>query len=66
MQIFSEDFSFLGNCKENNEDHQFQVGIKSEIFAVSLRREKKKELLGIKRMKNLNTKVKNFYGIPNN
>lgn len=35
--------------------------MKSEIFAVSLRREKKKELLGIKRMKNLNAKVKNFY-----
>jgi hypothetical protein len=35
--------------------------MKSEIFAVSLRREKKKEILGIKRMKNLNTKVRNFY-----
>lgn len=41
--------------------------MKSEIFAVSLRREKKKELLGIKRMKNLNAKIKNFYGgsVPN-
>ncbi len=41
--------------------------MKSEIFAVSLRREKKKELLGIKRMKNLNAKIKNFYdsSVPN-
>lgn len=47
------------NCgKENTED----APMKSEIFAVSLRREKKKELLGIKRMKNLNAKIKNFYG----
>ena len=53
-----------GAGKENNVFHppgEDTVAIKSEIFAVSLRREKKKELLGIKRMKNLNTKVRNFY-----
>ena len=39
--------------------------LKSEVFAVSLRKNKKQELLSLKRMKNLTAKCASFYGHPN-
>lgn len=36
--------------------------LKSEQFAVSLRKEKKKEIIGLKRMKNLTARCEQFYG----
>ena len=54
-------FILLGWGKENSDavhaSAQLPQNIKSEIFAVSLRREKKKELIGQKRMKNLTATI---------